>query len=58
MFEGDSELFSTAVPASPSEQPQGIYQEGGLLDDLKHHCRESSTNTGVLARVTFFPFSS
>lgn len=44
---GDFELFSAAVPTSPLEQPQGVYQEGSLLDNLQHHCRKPSTNTGV-----------
>lgn len=50
---GDPELLSAAVPTSPPEQPQGVHQEGSMLDDLQHHCRESSTNTGVFVWEMF-----
>ena len=49
--QGDFELFGAAVPSSPPEQPQGVHQEGGLLDDLQHHRREPSTDTGVCAGI-------
>lgn len=52
IFLGDSELFSAAVSTSASEQSQGVYQEGSVLDNLQHHCREQSTNTGVLHILT------
>lgn len=52
-FLGDPELLSAAVPTSPPEQPQGVRQERSLLDNLQHHCREPSTNTGVCAVSRF-----
>ena len=45
---GDPELFSTAVSPPPAHQPQGVHQEGGMLDHLQHHCREPCTDTGTL----------
>ena len=44
---GYLELFSTALLAAPPQQPQGVHQKGGLLDRIKHHGGEPSTDSGI-----------
>ena len=47
MLSGYIELFSTPLFAPSTSIIQREYQEGSVLDNLKHHCWQQIPNTGM-----------